>query len=162
MGRVVEREEAARVVAGMRETGRRVVFTNGCFDLLHRGHVDLLAAARGLGDFLVVGLNDDGSVRRLKGKDRPWVSAEDRAAILAALAAVDLVVLFGEDTPAELIGSLHPDVLVKGGDYRPDEVVGRREVESEGGEVVILPLTEGRSSSGLARLLRGGSSAAGG
>jgi D-beta-D-heptose 7-phosphate kinase/D-beta-D-heptose 1-phosphate adenosyltransferase len=136
--------------------GGRVVFTNGCFDLLHRGHVDLLAAARAEGDFLVVGLNDDASIRRLKGEDRPWVPAEDRAVVLAALAAVDLVVLFAEDTPRELLRELLPDVLVKGADYRPEEVAGKEEVEAAGGRVVILPLSEGRSTSGLIRAIREG------
>jgi D-beta-D-heptose 7-phosphate kinase/D-beta-D-heptose 1-phosphate adenosyltransferase len=156
MGRVASWDEAARLLDEARREGKRIVFTNGCFDLLHRGHVDLLAAARARGDLLVVGLNDDDSVRRLKGEGRPWVRGEDRAAVLAALAAVDLVVLFGEDTPRELVRRLRPHVLVKGGDYRPEDVVGRDEVEAQGGEVVIVPLTEGRSTTGLGRSIRGG------
>lgn len=149
MGRVVERDEAARLCRAAQADGKTVVFTNGCFDLVHRGHVDLLAAARALGDLLVVGLNRDASVRRLKGEGRPWVSEEDRAAVLAAFAAVDLVVLFQEDTPKELIGELAPDILVKGGDYRVETVVGRDVVENKGGRVVIIPLTPGRSSTSL-------------
>lgn len=153
MGRVVGWEEAARIREEARRSGRRVVFTNGCFDLLHRGHVDLLAAARAKGDLLVVGLNDDASVRRIKGPDRPWIPEEDRAAILAALSAVDLVVLFGEDTPLELIERLVPDALVKGADYRPEDVVGADVVRRAGGRVEVLPLTEGRSSTAIRQRL---------
>ena len=134
-----------------RPRAERVVFTNGCFDLLHRGHVEVLSGARAFGDVLVVGLNSDASVRRLKGAPRPLVSEEDRALVLAALEAVDAVTVFEEDTPRELIAALLPDVLVKGGDYRPEDVVGRREVEDAGGVVRILPLVEGRSSTALAR-----------
>lgn len=134
----------------------RLVFTNGCFDLLHRGHVAYLQAARALGDFLVVGLNTDASVRRLKGSGRPVVPEQDRAYVLAALAAVDAVTLFAEDTPQQLIAALLPDVLVKGGDYEPGEIVGRREVEAVGGEVVIIPYIEGASTTQLiARIRRG-------
>lgn len=127
----------------------RVVFTNGCFDLLHRGHVEYLSQARSLGDRLVVGVNTDASVRRLKGPGRPLVGQDDRALVLAGLESVDGVTLFHEDTPQELIRSLLPDVLVKGGDYAPDEVVGRDEVEAAGGKVVIVPLIGGRSTTGL-------------
>jgi D-beta-D-heptose 7-phosphate kinase/D-beta-D-heptose 1-phosphate adenosyltransferase len=127
--------------------GFKLVFTNGCFDILHRGHVELIARARELGDRLVVGLNSDDSVRRLKGPSRPLQPELDRAACLAGLAAVDGVVIFGEDTPAELIAELRPDVLVKGGDYRPADVVGRQTVEAGGGRVVIIPLIAGRSTS---------------
>lgn len=129
----------------------RVVFTNGCFDLLHRGHVEVLFRARELGDVLVVGLNSDASVRRLKGAGRPLVAQEDRAAIVAALACVDVVTIFDEDTPRELVAALLPDVLVKGGDYRPQDVVGATEVEAAGGRVVILPYLEGRSTTDLIR-----------
>jgi len=149
VGRVVGREEAERLCREARDRGRTVVFTNGCFDVLHRGHVDLLAAARALGDLLVVGMNSDESVRRLKGPDRPWVTEEDRGAVLAALAAVDLVIAFPEDTPRELVERLRPHVLVKGGDYRPEDVVGRESVEASGGRVVIVALTPGRSSTAL-------------
>ena len=155
MGRVVSLDEAVRERRRARESGRTVVFTNGCFDLLHRGHVDLLQAARGFGDLLVVGINDDASVRRLKGPGRPVVGVEDRAAVLAALASVDYVVVFGEDTPRELIARLLPDVLVKGADYRESEVVGAEEVRRAGGRVELVPLTPGRSTSGLLRRLRG-------
>jgi rfaE bifunctional protein nucleotidyltransferase chain/domain len=126
-----------------------VVFTNGCFDLLHRGHVEYLAAARARGDALVVGLNTDASVRRLKGPGRPVNEQEDRAVVLASLAAVDAVVLFGEDTPLRVIEALLPDVLVKGGDYRAEEVVGGPAVRAAGGEVVIEPLVPGRSTTSI-------------
>ena len=134
-----------------RPRANRVVFTNGCFDLLHRGHVEYLNSARELGDALVVGLNSDDSVRRLKGPSRPVNTGEDRAYVLAALAAVDAVTVFDEDTPAELIRGLLPDVLVKGGDYRPDAIVGAEEVRAAGGEVVIAPLVPGRSTTELLR-----------
>lgn len=124
----------------------RVVFTNGVFDLLHAGHVDVLLAARALGDALVVGINSDASVRRLKGPTRPIRSAEERAYLLAALAAVDAVVMFDEDTPLELIRALQPDVLVKGGDYTEDTIVGAPDVRARGGQVVVVPLTPGHST----------------
>lgn len=126
-----------------------VVFTNGCFDILHRGHVSYLTQARALGDRLVVGLNDDASVRRLKGAGRPVVNQDDRAYVLAALACVDAVTLFDEDTPAELIAALLPDVLVKGGDYSPEQVVGRDIVESHGGRLVLIPFVAGRSTTDI-------------
>src|SRR6185437_13588902 len=132
-----------------------VVFTNGVFDLLHPGHVDLLLAARAMGDALVVGVNTDASVRRLKGPGRPVHSEGARAYVLAALEAVDTVVLFPQDTPLELIVTLHPDVLVKGGDYVPDTIVGRREVEGWGGRVAIVPLTAGHSTTTIIETLRG-------
>ena len=132
-----------------------MVFTNGCFDILHRGHVEYLYAARELGDALVVGVNTDDSVRRLKGPSRPVVPLEDRLYVLAGLGCVDAVTPFAEDTPRELIAALLPDVLVKGGDYDADEVVGAREVRDAGGKVVILPFVEGRSTTGLIRRLRG-------
>ena len=147
-------EPATARVVSWREAGERIVFTNGCFDLLHVGHVTYLAAARALGDRLVVGLNDDESVRRLKGTERPLQPLADRAAILAALRAVDLVVPFAEDTPLELIRALRPDVLVKGGDYAADDVVGAREVRASGGRVEILPFVRGRSTTDLVARLR--------
>jgi rfaE bifunctional protein nucleotidyltransferase chain/domain len=126
-----------------------VVFTNGCFDVLHRGHVEHLADARACGDVLVVGLNTDASVRRLKGAGRPLVAEADRAAVLVALRSVDAVTLFDEDTPLALIDALLPDVLVKGGDYDLDDVAGRRVVEEAGGAVRVLPFVEGYSTTGL-------------
>ncbi len=137
-----------------RPRGERIVFTNGCFDILHRGHVEYLYAARALGDRLVVGVNTDASVTRLKGSDRPVVPLDDRMYILAGLGCVDAVTPFEEDTPRALIAALLPDVLVKGGDYRPDEVVGATEVREAGGEVIILPFVEGRSTTKLIRRLQ--------
>ena len=134
------------------------MFTNGVFDLLHRGHVDLLVAARAEGAHLVVGVNSDASVRRLgKGDDRPVRSEQDRAYVLAALAVVDAVVVFDEDTPAELVAALQPDVIVKGGDYRPESVVGADLVRARGGRVVIIPLTAGHSTTATIASLRSGS-----
>ncbi|MEX2473559.1 MAG: D-glycero-beta-D-manno-heptose 1-phosphate adenylyltransferase [Gemmatimonadota bacterium] len=133
----------------------RLVFTNGCFDLLHPGHVTYLARARSLGDALVIGVNTDASVRRLeKAADRPLVAEDARALVLAALESVDAVCLFDEDTPAALIEALLPDVLVKGGDYRPDQVVGREAVEGAGGRVEIIPFVEGYSTTALLRRIR--------
>ena len=133
----------------------RVVFTNGVFDLLHPGHVDVLLGARARGDVLVVGLNSDASVKRLKGPDRPVRSEGERAYVLAALEAVDAVTLFEQDTPLELVQLLQPDVIVKGGDYSPDTVVGATEVRARGGDVVIIPLTPGHSTTSTIDRLRG-------
>ncbi len=154
MGQVVSRQEAVNWREELRRAGKRVVFTNGCFDLLHRGHVEYLAAARALGDALIVGVNDDDSVRRLKGPGRPLVPAADRAQVLAALAAVDCAVIFPEDTPAALVAELVPDVLAKGSDYALDAVVGRETVERTGGRVVLIPFRSGYSTSGLLARLR--------
>ena len=142
---------AAALVRRLQRRGRRVVFTNGCFDLLHAGHVALLEAARDLGDFLIVGVNTDRSVRGLKGAGRPIVPLDERMEILAALRAVDCVVPFDEPTPARLIERLGPDVLVKGADYRSKAIVGRDAVESRGGRVVTVPLRRGLSSTDLIR-----------
>jgi len=133
----------------------RVVFTNGVFDLLHPGHVDVLIGARARGNVLVVGLNSDESVKRLKGPDRPVRSEGERAYVLAALEAVDAVTLFEQDTPLQLVQLLQPDVIVKGGDYSPDTVVGANEVRGRGGEVVIIPLTPGHSTTSTIDRLRG-------
>ncbi len=147
--KVCDADELARRAAGWRSRGERVVFTNGCFDLLHVGHVSLLARSRREGDRLVVGLNSDQSVRSLKGPTRPVVAEGDRAQVLAGLASVDAVALFGEETPMRLIQAVRPDVLVKGGDYAEDQVVGGEFVKSYGGRVAIIPLVEGRSTTGL-------------
>ena len=129
----------------------RLVFTNGCFDILHMGHASLLHRARQLGDRLVVGVNSDDSARRLKGEGRPLQTEGDRAYLLASLRSVDAVTVFDEDTPLQLIELLLPDVLVKGADYRPEEVVGRDAVLSAGGRVELLPLVEDRSTTNLIR-----------
>jgi D-beta-D-heptose 7-phosphate kinase/D-beta-D-heptose 1-phosphate adenosyltransferase len=133
----------------------KLVFTNGCFDILHRGHVEYLHQARALGDLLVVGVNTDASVERLKGLGRPVVGQDDRVMILAGLESVDAVTLFEEDTPLALISSLLPDVLVKGGDYTADEMIGREEVEAAGGEARIIPFIHGRSTTEVIQLIRG-------
>lgn len=139
------REELAKIIEGLKREGKRIVFTNGCFDLLHAGHVTYLEEAKGLGDVLVVGVNSDSSVRRIKGSERPIVPLEQRMAVLAALEAVDYVVPFEEDTPYELIALLRPHTLVKGGDWRAEEVVGRELVD----EVRIIPYLEGVSTTEL-------------
>jgi rfaE bifunctional protein nucleotidyltransferase chain/domain len=144
----------ADAVDWRRGAAGRVVFTNGVFDLLHPGHVDVLLGARRLGDALVVGLNSDTSVRRLKGPDRPVRSESERAYVLAALAMVDAVVLFAEDTPLEVIRALRPDVLVKGGDYTEATIVGAPEVRSWNGDVAVIPLTPGQSTTSIIRKLR--------
>jgi len=136
-------------IAGIREAGGRVVFTNGCFDLLHPGHVSYLWAARSLGDALVVGLNSDASVRRFKGPSRPVVPEKDRAAVLEALESVDAVVVFGEDTPIRLMRELEPAVYVKGGDYRIEDLPEAEVAAEIGAEVRIIPFELGYSTSAL-------------
>jgi len=152
-------DAAREALARWRAAGERVVFTNGVFDLLHRGHAEYLAEARALGDRLVVGVNADASVRRLKGPQRPLVGEADRAALVAALRCVDLVVIFDDDTPARLIEAVRPDVLVKGGDWAVERIVGRALVESYGGRVVSVPLRAGLSTSALVERIRAGRSA---
>lgn len=137
-----------------RGAGGKVVFTNGVFDLLHPGHIDVLVGARRRGGVLVVGLNSDASVRRLKGPERPVRSESERAYVLAALEVVDAVVVFGEDTPLETIRALRPDVLVKGGDYTEATIVGAPDVRSWGGDVIVIPLTPGQSTTSIIRKLR--------
>ncbi len=154
VSKIVERTEARKLGAGLREQGKIIVFTNGCFDILHRGHVEYLEFARSQGDVLIVGLNTDDSVRRLKGPNRPINRFEDRAYVLAALEAVDYVIGFSEDTPYELIAEIVPDVLVKGADYRPEEVVGRDIVESHGGRLVLAPFRNGYSTTSLIERIR--------
>ena len=149
--KILPARRAVALVRRLQERGRAVVFTNGCFDLLHAGHVALLEKARAFGDFLVAGVNSDRSVRRLKGPGRPIVPLWERMEVLAALRAVDCVVPFGEETPAGLIALLRPDVLVKGADYPKSEIVGRDTVEAGGGRVVMVPLRRGRSTSDLIR-----------
>ena len=152
-------DEAQRALAAWRAAGEKIVFTNGVFDLLHRGHAEYLAQARALGERLVVGVNSDASARRLKGPARPIVAAADRAALLEALACVDLAVVFDEDTPARLIEAVRPDVLVKGGDWAVAKIVGRELVESYGGRVLSIPLREGCGTTALVERIREGRSA---
>ena len=148
------REALIGARAGWKRAGRKVVFTNGCYDLLHPGHIRLLEQARSLGDVLVVGLNRDASVRKAKGDSRPVIGEDERAELLAAFEAVDFVVLFSEPTPRELITELLPDVLVKGADWGSTEIVGREEVEAAGGRVVSIPLEPGHSTSVILEKIR--------
>ena len=143
------RNEALENVRRWQATGKKVVFSNGCFDILHAGHVEYLTAAKALGDVLVIGLNSDDSVRRLKGPNRPVCCENDRAAVLSALQVVDGVTLFHEDTPEELIGILLPDILVKGADWSVEQIAGAKAVLEHGGSVLTLPLLEGRSTTGI-------------
>ncbi len=145
--KILSRAKAAAFARKLREAGKTLVFTNGCFDVLHAGHAYLLNEARKQGDALILGLNSDQSVRRLKGESRPVNKEEDRALLLASLQAVDAVVVFEEDTPEELISVIRPDILVKGGDYSKEQVVGGRLLKSYGGKVLIVPLMPGYSSS---------------
>lgn len=155
MNRILSRDEARTLVARLQRQGRTVVFTNGVFDLLHPGHVRYLADARALGDALVVGVNADASVRQLsKGPDRPIHPEHERAEVLAALACVDAVVVFAEDTPHDIISALQPDVLVKGADWAADAIVGRDVVEARGGRVVRIPLAAGYSTTTILSRLR--------
>jgi rfaE bifunctional protein nucleotidyltransferase chain/domain len=151
---ILSLEELLRVRAGLRAEGRRLVFTNGCFDILHVGHVRYLADARALGDALLVAINSDASVRALKGANRPVMSEDERAEILAALSSVDFVTVFDDQSPRSLIAEVLPDVLVKGGDYRPEEIHGREEVERAGGRVLSLPFVEGASTTGIIERIR--------
>lgn len=152
-------EEAIVRFGREKRNGRRIVFTNGCFDLLHPGHLSGLEQARQLGDMLIVGLNSDASVRQLKGEARPVLPERERAEILAALECVDAVVIFDELTPRETIAKLLPDILVKGGDWPGDQIVGREEVEAAGGRVVSVPLVPGYSTSEILRKIREGAPA---
>lgn len=147
--KIVGRRALAAELARLRAAGKRTVFTNGCFDLLHAGHVRYLREAASLGDLLVVGLNSDASVRQFKGAGRPIVPEGDRAEVMAALEMVDYVVVFGERTAEAIVAELKPDVYVKGGDYRPEELPEARVVEGYGGQVTLLPYHEDRSTTGI-------------
>lgn len=155
--KIKRRADLAAELATRRANRERIVFTNGCFDLMHVGHVRYLEAARALGDLLVVGVNSDESVRALqKGPDRPIVPQDQRAEVLSALACVDYVVLFGEPDPGRLIAELQPDILVKGGDWAPEQIVGRETVEARGGTVRTIPLVPGASTTNLVDKIREG------
>jgi rfaE bifunctional protein nucleotidyltransferase chain/domain len=156
--KIVRWSELAGARADAKAAGKKVVFTNGCFDLLHIGHIRYLYEARRLGDLLIVGINSDDSVRRLKGPERPFVSAFERLEVIAALESVDYVALFNEDTPVELIEIVRPDIHVKGGDYRPEELPEAEAVRKHGGEVVVVRFhqthSSGRSTTGLVGKIR--------
>lgn len=154
--KILPLDALARKVEAHRRRGRRIVFTNGCFDLLHVGHVRYLRQAKALGDVLIVAVNSDRSVRRLKGQDRPIQNEQDRLEILASLESVDYITLFDEDTPLAVIERLQPDVLVKGGDWPPDRIAGRQVVEKRGGKVVTIPYVAGASTTDLVRKIRRG------
>ena len=154
MGNVVSLQELLVARKRIKNEGKRVVFTNGCFDILHRGHVEYLRKAKALGDVLVVGVNTDSSVRRIKGADRPVIDESDRAFVLAALASVDYVCLFNEDTQYELIRALVPDILVKGADWAIEKVVGRDIVEAAGGSVQTIEFLPDRSTTGILERIR--------
>ncbi len=156
MHSILTLEQAILRFGPEKRNGRRVVFTNGCFDLLHPGHIRSLEQARALGDVLIVGLNSDSSVRQLKGEGRPVIPERERAEILAALESVDAVVIFDDLNPREVIARLLPDVLVKGGDWPGDQIVGREEVEAAGGRVVSAPVVPGYSTSEILKKIRGG------
>ena len=154
MGVILEEKKLEAWLQDFRQTMDKLVFTNGCFDILHAGHVDYLQKARQLGDGLLVGLNNDESVRKLKGDSRPIVDEKARAMVLAALEAVDAVVLFKEETPGRLIDQVQPDVLVKGGDYLAEEIVGYQTVTAKGGKVKVLPFMEGHSTTSIIKKIK--------
>jgi rfaE bifunctional protein nucleotidyltransferase chain/domain len=153
-GRVLTRDEAAQAAEDLRRAGKTVVFTNGVFDLLHPGHVRYLRQARQLGDALIVGLNADDSVRRNKGPERPINPELERAELIAALDCVDAVVVFNEDTPADIIGAVQPDILVKGADWAADQIVGRDTVEARGGRVERIAVEQGHSTTAIVDRIR--------
>lgn len=152
--KIVSQAELQKIRKRLKSHGQSLVFTNGCFDLIHAGHVRLFREAKARGDVLVVALNDDASVRRLKGPSRPVFPLAERLEILAAISDIDFVTWFGEDTPQRIIAALLPDVLVKGGDWTPDKVVGRPEVEAAGGQVVIVPYIKGKSTTNIIDKIR--------
>ncbi|MDP8263292.1 MAG: D-glycero-beta-D-manno-heptose 1-phosphate adenylyltransferase [Candidatus Ancaeobacter aquaticus] len=153
--KIISRTLLKKKIQPLRKQGKKIVFTNGCFDIIHFGHVSYLEQAKACGDFLVVGLNDDKSVRKIKGNGRPIVSQNDRARVLAGLEAVDCVVLFNEDTPYNLIKTCRPDILVKGADYSHKEIVGNDLMKEWGGKVTRIRLLKNRSTSNLIKLLKG-------
>jgi len=154
MGKYITLQEAVALREALRTQGKTVVLANGCFDLLHGGHIHLFKQAKKLGDVLIVAVNDDASIQRLKGLNRPVFPLIERLEVLVAVEYIDYLLSFSKDTPKELIAALVPDVLVKGGDWKPDEVVGREEVENAGGKVVIIPYLAGFSSSDIIRKIK--------
>ncbi|MCM8830147.1 MAG: D-glycero-beta-D-manno-heptose 1-phosphate adenylyltransferase [Candidatus Omnitrophica bacterium] len=153
-GKIKSFREIKKISRQLKKEGRKIIFTNGCFDILHKGHIRLLKKAKSLGEVLIVGLNTDSSVRRLKGEDRPFFKQDERAEILSSLEMVDYIVLFPQDTPYKLIETIKPDILVKGGDYRKDGVVGRDIVESYGGKVYIFPVVKGVSTTKIVEKIK--------
>ena len=139
-------EELENQMNAWKQAGEEVVFTNGCFDIIHRGHIEVLAQTADLGNRLIIGLNSDSSIQKLKGKNRPIIEEQSRAILLASFSFVDAVILFSEDTPINLISTLKPDVLAKGGDYKIETIVGNKEVQENGGQVILVPFVDGFSS----------------
>ena len=154
MGSVLSLSQLLSTVRRLRRQGRTIAFTNGCFDLLHVGHLDVLERVKQKADCLIVGLNSDSSVRRLKGQGRPLVPAGERARLLAALKPVDYVILFSEETPLKLIRAIRPNLLAKGGDWRPDQIVGQKIVSSSGGRILVVPFRKNHSTSGIVRRIQ--------
>ncbi len=146
---LIDLQELLNVINKLKESGKKIIFTNGCFDIIHAGHIAYLNKTKALGDVLIVGLNTDNSTRRLKGRGRPVNNQDDRAAVLSALKPVDYVVYFDEDTPLNLVKAIKPDVLAKGGDYDIDSIVGADVVLSSGGEVNVIPFVEGKSTTDI-------------
>mgnify|MGYP006284663807 CR=1 FL=1 len=146
---ILERKILKKVVKDLKSKGKKIVFTNGCFDILHPGHIFYLNEAKKLGDYLVVALNTDNSVKRLKGENRPVNTQEDRAVVMDALETVDIVTFFHEDTPLEIVSELIPDVIVKGGDYKPEDVAGGEVVTKNGGEIRIINFVDGKSTTSV-------------
>ncbi|MDP7244899.1 MAG: D-glycero-beta-D-manno-heptose 1-phosphate adenylyltransferase [Flavobacteriales bacterium] len=147
--KIISLEELKARIESWKANGEKIAFTNGCFDILHRGHVEVLAKTVDLGDKLIIGLNSDSSIKKLKEENRPIVDEKSRALLLAAFSFVDAIVLFSEQTPINLIAEIKPDILVKGGDYEIQEIVGYNIVQGNGGEVITIPLTEGFSSTNI-------------
>ncbi|MEN6295329.1 MAG: D-glycero-beta-D-manno-heptose 1-phosphate adenylyltransferase [Chloroherpetonaceae bacterium] len=143
---ILSRENISKISTELKEQGKTIVFTNGCFDIIHLGHIYYLSEAKKLGDYLIIGLNTDSSVKKLKGPERPINSEQDRAIVLDALKSVDFVVLFDEETPLELIREISPNILVKGGDYKADEIVGADFMKQHNGKVIIIPYLQGKST----------------
>ena len=151
---ISDKNQALEIINKAKDRGERIIMTNGCFDIIHTGHVRYLSQAKSLGNFLVIAINDDDSVKRLKGSDRPINSLENRVTVLSALANVNLIVPFSEDTPEKLIRFLKPDTLVKGGDYKEEQIAGAKSVRESGGDVVIMPFEEGYSTSHILEKLK--------
>jgi len=147
--KILDKERLLGKLTGWKEENKKIVFTNGCFDLIHLGHIEVIARSADLGDILIIGVNTDNSIKRLKGKNRPIVEEISRAKQLAALEFVDAVVLFDQDTPIDLIKMINPNIITKGGDYNPDQVIGNDIVTQNDGEVVIIPLTQGYSTTSI-------------
>ena len=153
---IISLEELKARIESWKANGEKIVFTNGCFDILHRGHVEVLAKTADLGDKLIIGLNSDSSIKKLKKENRPIVDEKSRALLLAAFSFVDAIVLFSEQTPINLIAEIKPDILAKGGDYEIREIVGHNIVQGNGGEVITIPLTEGFSSTNIIDKIQNG------